>query len=73
MQMNRTFLTRRRAVMALLTMPLGYYKAFGQSKLPVGPATLTVNLDQWAGIEVGYKGKKTFVTAAEIFAALEER
>ena len=66
-------LNRRAAVIALLTIPLGYYRAFAQSKMPTGQATLTVDLGQWAGIKVTHKGKEIFVTAAEIYAALEAK
>lgn len=65
-------LSRRGAIVALLSMPLGYYRAFAQSTLPTGLATLTVDLNKWKGIQVTFGGKTTFVASAEMFAALIE-
>ncbi len=66
-------LTKRRAILALLAMPLGYYKAFAAQKPKAGPAVLTVDLDEWRGIEIHHGKESAFVSSAEIFAALEER
>lgn len=80
-------LTRRRAIIALMTLPLADYRAFAQSrfaggkakvfigasKLPVGRADLTVDLGQWHGITVTLGGKSVHISSEEIFAALEER
>ena len=72
--------TRRRAIVALCAFPLGYFRAMrvhaqGTGKerkpLPVGPAHLTIDLDQWSGIQVEHQGKTTFVSSADIFAALK--
>jgi hypothetical protein len=60
-------MTRRAAVLALLSMPLGYYKAFAASA-----GWLTVDLGQWAGIKVKLAGKEVVVTNLEIFEALKE-
>jgi len=63
-------LTRRNAILALLALPLGYFRAFGQSTLPTGKAVLTVDLNQWSAVRVTLNGKTTTVSAAEIFNAL---
>lgn len=68
--------SRRAAVLALMALPLGDYRAWAQTKKlplpPAKPAHLSVDLNQWSGISVRYKGKETYVSVAEIFAALEE-
>ena len=58
-------MTRRAAVLALLSMPLGYFRAFAQSA-----GWLTVDLGQWAGIKVKLASKEVVVTNREIFEAL---
>ncbi len=58
--------SRRAAILALLAMPLGYFKAFAAEK-----GRLTINLDQWQGIDITHQGRTLHVTAAEIFAALK--
>lgn len=66
-------ITRRMAVLALLASPLGYYKALaGQAPKGSAPgvARLSIDLDQWAGIEVKKGTRTTFISAAEIWAAL---
>lgn len=68
-------MTRRGAIVAVLSAPLGYYRALttvhAQSTLPTGPATLSINLDQWAGLAVTHHGKTVFVPVADIFDALK--
>ncbi len=64
---------RRTAIAALMTFPLGYYRAFAQAALPTGRATLTVDLAQWRGITVKLGKRETFISSEEIFAALEEK
>lgn len=59
---------RRMAIMALLTLPLGSFKAFktrGQY-----PAILEIHLDDWAGIEVQYAGDRVTLSSADIFKIL---
>lgn len=58
-------MNRRAAVLALLSMPLGYFKAFAAEA-----GWLTVDLSQWAGIKVRLAGKEVVVTNLEIFEAL---
>lgn len=62
-----TKLGRRSAVFALLSLPLGYYKAFAARA-----GWLTVDLGQWTGVEVRYKGKTQVFTAEDIWEALQE-
>ena len=60
-------LNRRAAVLAVLAAPLGYYKAFAAQA-----GWLTIDLDQWKGIQV-FRGKDAVeVTSADIFNALQE-
>jgi hypothetical protein len=61
-------MNRRAALITLLMLPLGYYKAFAAE-----PGWLTVDLGQWGGIKVRLGGKEHIVTAAELFAALGDK
>lgn len=61
-------LSRRAAVLALLALPLGDYRAFAQE--PAMRGLLTVDLGKWSGIKVVLDGKTTTITSAQIFAAL---
>lgn len=58
-------LTRREAVMAVLASFLGKMPVVGASS-----ARLTVNLDQWTGIEVAHRGQKVWISSAEIMQTL---
>ena len=58
-------INRRAAVLALLAMPLGWYRV-----LSARGGWLAINLDEWTGIKVSYRGQTTTVTAAEIVRAL---
>ena len=59
--------TRRAALLAVLAMPLGYFRAFAAQA-----GWLTVDLAQWTGIKVRLAGKEVVVTSIEVFEALTE-
>jgi hypothetical protein len=58
--------TRRSAILAVLALPLGYFKAFATEA-----GWLTVDLGQWKGIKVRLAGKEIEVTNVELFNALK--
>lgn len=58
-------MNRRAALLALLSMPLGYFRAFAQSA-----GWLTIDLSQWKGIRVKLAGKEVVVSNVEMFEAL---
>lgn len=58
-------MSRRVAILALLALPLGYFKAFAAEA-----GWLTVDLGQWQGIKVRLAGKEVVVTNVELFNAL---
>ena len=57
--------TRRTALLTVLVMPLGYFRAFAAQT-----GWLIINLDQWTGIKVRLAGKEVIVTNIEVFEAL---
>lgn len=59
-------MTRRTAIVTVLSMPLGYFRAFAAER-----GWLTIDLAVWKGIEITLAGKTQHITAAQIFAALE--
>jgi len=63
---TRTGLSRRQALAAVMALPLQY-----QPKL--GKGWLTIDLNQWTGITVKHGTRELHFTAADVFAALEER
>ena len=60
-------MTRRAAVLALLSMPLGYYKAFAMQVT----GWLTIDLGQYRGIKVTLAGKTVEISNVELFEALK--
>jgi hypothetical protein len=58
-------MNRRAAILAVLALPLGYFKAFAAEA-----GWLTVDLGQWKGIKVRLAGKEIEVTNVELFKAL---
>ena len=60
-------LTRRGAITAILSFPLGYYQA-----LKANAGILTLDLNQWTAIRVSYRGKVVTLPAQDIFNALQE-
>jgi hypothetical protein len=58
-------MNRRAAILAVLAMPLGYFKAFAMTT-----GWLTIDLGQYQGIKVQLNNKTVSITSAEIFAAL---
>ena len=63
--------SRRSAIVALLSLPLSFMLAV-QARAQGHRAWLTIDLEQWRGIEVTL-GKETVVlTAQDIFEALKE-
>ena len=61
-------MSRRAAVLAVLSLPLGSWRAFAANA-----GWLKVDLGQWAGITVTHKGKTVILRAEDIFAALQEK
>jgi hypothetical protein len=61
-------LARRAALLALFSLPLG-----NRTALKASGGTLSIDLNQWDTIVVSHKGKSVTLTAADIFAALQER
>ena len=59
-------MTRRAAILALLSLPLGYFRAFAAEA-----GWLTVDLGQWQGIKVRLAGKELAITNVEVFNALK--
>jgi hypothetical protein len=59
-------MTRRSAILAVLALPLGYFRAFAAEA-----GWLTVDLGQWAGIKVRLAGKEVVITNVDIFKALQ--
>lgn len=59
--------SRRTALLALLAIPLGSWRAFA-----VEAGWLTIPLDQWKGLTITHKGKKIHLRAEDVFAALSE-
>lgn len=66
--------SRRVAVLALLSLPMGYWRAWAKSHdpIPTDPGSLLINLNQWDGLAVQYKGEVITLTSAEVFEALAE-
>lgn len=60
-------LNRRAAVVALLSLPLGYYRA-----LQARGGWLTVDLSQWTGMTVKLGSRVEHITAKDIMDALQE-
>jgi hypothetical protein len=60
-------LSRRLVITALMSAPMGYFRALSAQALP---GWLTIDLNQWAGLRVDHKGKRITLTSDEIFAAL---
>jgi len=63
---------RRSALLALLTMPLGKFDAFKVRQMPSEPGVLIVPLDEWAGIDVTYRGQRVHFSAQQLFAILKD-
>ena len=61
-------MTRRMALISLLMLPFGYYKAFAAES-----GWLTIDLGDWKGIRVKFGGKEIAVTNVELFEALKEK
>lgn len=64
-------LNRRSAILALLALPLGDYRAWAYPN-ENNPGRLSINLDQWSGIVVQRGGRSITISTAEIFRALQE-
>lgn len=60
-------LTRRTAILAILSTPLAYYRT-----LEARGGWLTLDLNQWSGMTVKLGKQKVDITAADIMAALQE-
>lgn len=63
-------LSRRTAILALLSMPLGQLNALAGGRPGGHNGSLRVNLDEWTGLIVEHKGKMVALRPSEIFAAL---
>jgi hypothetical protein len=68
-------MTRRQALLAVMSVPLGRALAFAQGPdnptgLAGSNARLRVPLDQWGHLAFSYKGKTVSYSTAEVFAAL---
>ena len=61
-------LTRRSALLACFLIPLSHWRAFGAEG-----GRLTLNLDDWAGLIVRFKGQEITITASSIWDALRGR
>lgn len=61
-------MTRRDALLAALSVPLGSWTAVKLSAAE--PAHLTISLDQWAGITFTHGTKTLTLSGAEIFRIL---
>lgn len=64
-------MTRKQAILALFTLPLGTFNAFKVEAQERGKGVLTINLDQWAGVDVVCRGATVKLSPVEIFRALE--
>lgn len=61
-------LSRRAAILAALMTPMaGYIRPAKAS-----PALLSINLDQWESIVVTWRDRSVVVSAADVFAILQE-
>ena len=65
-----------RGLLALLVMPLGKFDVFAQSRRPMPPgakpAMLTVPLDEWAGLQITYKGMVIDLPSKIIYELLSQ-
>jgi hypothetical protein len=66
-------MTRREAILAVLSAPLARFTAMGVQAPRAGKAYLTLDLDKWVGIEITLGGKSVFISAPEIFNALNQK
>ena len=64
---------RRRAILALCSLPLGYFLAWSTRARAQGFETLTINLNQWRAIEVTHGKETVRLTTRDIFEALKEK
>jgi len=66
-------MTRRLAILALVSMPLGSWRgvSMGAAQKP-GPAWLTIDLNQWSGLTVVYRNQEIHLRAQDVFDALKE-
>lgn len=63
---------RRSAILTLLALPLGKFDVYAVQHSEPGPGMLTINLDDWAGIEVRRGEWRTIIPAREIQRALSQ-
>lgn len=65
---------RRDALLAILAMPMGHFLAFqAKTAYAANGAGLRIPLDEWGTLTVQHGGKTLTFTAAQIFAALQEK
>lgn len=60
-------MTRRAAIIAFLSLPLGHYKA-----LSAQSGILTVNLSDWRGIRVTLGKETVDIPVEDVFEALKQ-
>lgn len=60
-------MTRRAALLAALTIPLGSWRA-----LAAEAGWLTIPLDHWKGLTITHNGQTIHLRAEDVFAALSE-
>jgi hypothetical protein len=61
-------LSRRAALLACFLIPLSNWRAFGAEG-----GRLTLNLDEWSGLVVRFKGQSVTITTSSIWDALRGR
>lgn len=67
-------MTRKQALLAILMMPMGTFNVANvRAQSGGGLAILTIPLDQWAGLNITYKGKTLHYSATEVFRILGEK
>jgi len=63
-------MTRRAALLAVFATALGKYDAFSVVQAQGTPGTLSINLAQWAGLEVRLGKQRVFISSREIMDSL---
>lgn len=63
---RRAVLTRRLALLACLSIPLGSWRA-----LKAQSGWLTIPLDQWTGLTIAYRGETIHLRAEDVFTILK--
>jgi len=65
-------MTRRRAILAVLALPLARFARAQAVTATPGPAWLTIDLNQWNGLTVVYRNQEIHLRAQDVFDALKE-